>query len=565
MLTFKKKDGSALDINSLRTKTGSEAEASSEGKAPDGVAAVASAPSAAAEVPAQVHVAPVPAAAAVAAASAPAAVPTAKKAESNAVPTVQEQLKGLQIEGPSKEEHAAHVPEALSPIRVPSVPVSLSKQPAVSAYSTTTVPTTVPSVVTATEPVIVPTPVEIPSAPVSTPNLEVSQSAPVNLVTPLVSRSKKTAKKEQYAKADLAGAGSDLSAYTDSNDTSTASVSVPEPSTSVASTPKASAKAAPVEDTLPDSWDDAEPNVPTVLPPQESGATKEVRSLRPGGNRGFNMNLHQVAAVTRFTKQEILSFKPTEKFANPLNMYGSISTGEPGTPQKGAGGAGQWSKGSREGRPGQEGSEGWKRGDNMPPAPSSSGKHKKSNSNVPMPKKQITDQMSLLATETMAILNKITPQTFEKLSQNMLTLNVQNIAQMNKVIELIFEKAVQEQGFANLYAELCSFLNARAVHWAFYTVFRVVGPEPAADATSEYFWIRECNFPNTYAGPFFSLLDCVNVLYEPAGLPVMQPLASALETVECLLVTALDLLVKVSRCQFCLVVSSCRVRVTQVM
>lgn len=488
-----------------------------------------------------------------------------------AVPTVQEQLKVLQIEGPSKEEPVSTVMEAVSPIRIPSVPVSLCKEPAMSAYSTTTVPTTVPSVgvATASEPVIVPSPREVPSAPVSSPNLDVSQSAPGTL-TPLTSRSKKSVKKEQWAKADLAagGASTDLSAYTDSTNIgglsaapAVSSVSATATATAQAapasSTPKAAPKtAAPVPvvaDTLPDSWDDAELNVPT-LPPPEAVATKEVRSLRPGGNRGFSMNLHQAVTVTRFTKQEIIAMKPTEKFANPLSMYGSITTGEPGsTPQKGGGGGGgdrggnQWSKGGRDGRghgQGQDGSEGWKRGDNMPPAPSSGNKHKKSNSNVPMPKKQISDPMSLLATETMAILNKITPQSFEKLSQNMLTLNVQNIAQMSKVIELIFEKAVQEQGFANLYAELCAFLNARALHWAFYTVFRVVGPELAPDAASQYFWIRECTFPNAYAGPFFSLQECVSKMYEPT-LPPMQPLTSTLETVECLLLALPDLLIKV--------------------
>ncbi|KAJ1408120.1 armadillo-type protein, partial [Ochromonadaceae sp. CCMP2298] len=86
-----------------------------------------------------------------------------------------------------------------------------------------------------------------------------------------------------------------------------------------------------------------------------------------------------------------------------------------------------------------------------------------------MPKKVISDPLELLATETTAILNKITPQTFEKLSASMLTLKVENIAMLDKLIEIIFEKAVQEQNFTNLYAELCAFLNASAQHWAFYT------------------------------------------------------------------------------------------------
>jgi hypothetical protein len=150
--------------------------------------------------------------------------------------------------------------------------------------------------------------------------------------------------------------------------------------------------------------------------------------------------------------------------------------------------------------------------------------------------------MTLLATETTAILNKITPQTFEKLSQNMLTLDVRNIAQMNKVIELIFEKAVQEQGFANLYAALCTFLNTNATHWAFYSVFRVVDSQNMP--SEDYFWIKECEFPAVYAGPFFSQADCFVPLFNE-DFPPMQPVGLPLVAGELFLLTASDMLVRV--------------------
>jgi hypothetical protein len=467
--------------------------------------------------------------------AAPPVVPKKIDAPIATVPTVLEQLQGLRVAtdniSTAATESNKEDTSPLSPaIKFADLPVSLSSQP-VSGYTT----------VSAAAP-----PIDVPSAPASSPAVQEVKTA--SLSTP-TAQSKKMSKKEMLAMADARGPTSELSAYTDS---AAPVKAAPSAQTSTPSTPVVVAKAQATPQAaqdLPDSWDDAAELTlpPAMVAPAESSSAKESshqRSLRPGGKAGFSINLHQAAAVIRFTKQEIMALRPTEKFPNPLSVYGSITSNEPGSaPGSAQKGGGQWSKGQR--GDARQDNDGWKRDTVMPsPAQSGSGKHRKSNSSAgPMPKKLVSDPMVLLSTETMAILNKITPQTFDKLAQSMLALNVQNIAQMNKVIELIFEKAVQEQSFANLYAALCSFLNANATHWAFYTVFRVVNNEPSTEY--EYFWVKECNFPAVYAGPYYSMADLMNAMFAPT-LPPMATVPFTPETVECLLLNSIDLLVRVS-------------------
>jgi len=478
-----------------------------------------------------------------------------KRVEALAVPTVEQQLKDLRIEGPSPvDDEDAGVAAAMSPaIKSADLPVFIG-----TSTTSSTAATGVPSIASTGstfEPSFsnTSTPRETPDAPASTPGA--LGAAPG--LTP-ASRSKKGSKKDYLAKADAASASSELSAYETAPAVSAASAAAQKAAVAdlKVSTPRVSSSsksAAPEPSNVPDSWDDdSELNLSPLITPTEPVSSTSVkestggRSLRPGGNKSFNINLHQAVAIIHFSKAEILALRPQDKnITNPLGIaYDNITSGDsnagPSNPQKQS----NWNKGPRGGNDArQQDGDGWKRDSNLPPAPSSANKHKKQNSNVPMPKKVISNQMELLATETMAILNKITPQTFEKLSQGMLTLNVQNIAQMSKVIELIFEKAVQEQGFANLYAELCAFLNSKATHWAFYEVFRVIsGPN---EFLNEYFWVRECSFPPVYAGPFFSQTECVAALHGSA-LPEMVSLAAALEPVpEAWLLVQPDLLVKV--------------------
>lgn len=560
VLVYKKKDGSALDLQDFKKPAAEVAAVPEHNEVQAGSSQPSEAPKGSETVTDKLPVtAGAPATEAVKADEGSNAVPaeqqalaatSAKKAGDGGptVPSVHEQLQGLRISAEAASAPAPAEDTPLSPaIKFASLPVSISSAP-VSAYGTTSSTASAASI-------------EVPAAPASTPatgDTSAAQGTPTG-----AARSRKTLLKEALARADAqdpAAAADMLSAYTDAPATAATPAVVPSAQNlTLAASPATKAATAPAptstEDSLPDSWDEAaEVPLPPAMPTPEASTAKEAatqRSLRPGGMHGFNMNLHQATAITRYTKQEIVALRPPDKTGhNPLPMYSNISTTEPTTPgstQKGNRDSGQWGKSMRgDGRPSEGGGDGWKRGDTMPsPAPGSSGKHRKSGSNAgPMPKKVITDPMVLLATETTAILNKITPQTFEKLSQNMLDLNVTNIAQMNLVIELIFEKAVQEQGFANLYAALCTFLNTNATNWQFYSVFRVVNLEPSQEY--EYFWIKDCVFPAVYAGPFFSMPDILAALHSPS-LPPMQPVSFAPEVAEYVLLNAVDLLVKVRR------------------
>jgi hypothetical protein len=126
--------------------------------------------------------------------------------------------------------------------------------------------------------------------------------------------------------------------------------------------------------------------------------------------------------------------------------------------------------------------------------------------------------LDILSTDVTAILNKITPQTFEKLSQQMLTLNITNTDMLDHLIKLIFEKALQEPNFTDLYAELCHFLNKEASHWEFYIIVKNIEIDPP-----HYFWIKDFSFENHAAGPFYSVNDCINAVMEnPLTPPLMK-------------------------------------------
>jgi hypothetical protein len=144
--------------------------------------------------------------------------------------------------------------------------------------------------------------------------------------------------------------------------------------------------------------------------------------------------------------------------------------------------------------------------------------------------------MELLTIEVKSILNKITPQTFEKLSEQMLHLNVTNTAMLDKVIGIIFDKALDEPNFTQLYAELCSFLNKVATKWVFYTIVKM-GDE------NDYFWIKDFDFENKVAGPYSSRKDCIASVLDPEK-PLMKPLVMS-NTMEVEVILVNEILMKV--------------------
>jgi hypothetical protein len=134
----------------------------------------------------------------------------------------------------------------------------------------------------------------------------------------------------------------------------------------------------------------------------------------------------------------------------------------------------------------------------------------------PRPKKIVTDPVAALSLEVMSLLNKIAPQTFDKLLIKLSDLHINTFAKLDKFITLIFEKAIQEPNFAYMYAELCVSLEKASRNWSF---IQVVFNEDLG----QFFYIRDLEFETETYGPFDADTDCVQAVMSGATLiPVTQ-------------------------------------------
>ena len=94
------------------------------------------------------------------------------------------------------------------------------------------------------------------------------------------------------------------------------------------------------------------------------------------------------------------------------------------------------------------------------------------------------------------ILNKIAPQNFEKLMNTLYGIKMVESCMLKKFISLIFEKAIGEQGFAYLYAKICSSLEARKPFWDFLDIVH-------NRYSNQYFWTKDLRFDESeIMGPF---------------------------------------------------------------
>ena len=73
------------------------------------------------------------------------------------------------------------------------------------------------------------------------------------------------------------------------------------------------------------------------------------------------------------------------------------------------------------------------------------------------------DPLLELERNVRSILNKLTPQKFDKLVARFNDLNIDSEAKLNSCIELIFEKAVDEPEFSVAYAKMCLVLKEKQV------------------------------------------------------------------------------------------------------
>lgn len=145
----------------------------------------------------------------------------------------------------------------------------------------------------------------------------------------------------------------------------------------------------------------------------------------------------------------------------------------------------------------------------------------------PMPKKLISNPLELMTREVMALLNKITPQTFLKLTGKLSEIQIQNSSMMEKFVRLVFEKAISEPNFANLYAEMCSILDSSNN----YTNFcHIVWNRD----TNQYLWLKDIQYSNILAGPYHSVSDCIEACLSRVAPPtqlITHPVTVAEEVI----------------------------------
>jgi hypothetical protein len=303
-----------------------------------------------------------------------------------------------------------------------------------------------------------------------------------------------------------------------------------------------------------------------------------VRSLRPGGGiiQPQRLNAGALSSVkprVLYTKEELLKYRPqpTGPEARPpslvtyLNVvvtetipggkpaqsqmqrggsFGSsdqagvqrgLTPGYRGDPRQGQG-QGQGQGGQYFGGGGGGGDDGWKREGPLPSLPQQpqsqqqqqqqpmSARRQSKGPPPPRPKKVITDPIEKLCFDVLSILNKITPQTLEKLTAKMCEIPVGSSAELDKMIELVFEKAVLDTTFANLYAEMCVTLENRSRQWGFLQF--VYNKD-----RNEYLWIKDLNFDNVLAGPFPTVGACMEAVFSEQP-PEMEPVAARVEVQE---------------------------------
>jgi|TARA_B100000900_G_C20442103_1_gene659455 hypothetical protein len=107
-----------------------------------------------------------------------------------------------------------------------------------------------------------------------------------------------------------------------------------------------------------------------------------------------------------------------------------------------------------------------------------------------------------------AILNKMTPQSFEKLSGQLCKLEMTSSEMLRRVIGVIFDKAVDEPHFAVVYAALCARLAEETRVWPF---IRSVKDE----STGLWSWIADLDVDTSKLRPL-PKLSSVDLLLSSA-------------------------------------------------
>lgn len=243
----------------------------------------------------------------------------------------------------------------------------------------------------------------------------------------------------------------------------------------------------------PASWE-ATPVMPGAPPALQKSAANAVPSSSSRPNSRV------------YTRQQIMDLKPATFEQIPMYTTGITSSGEATPDGRRGGGFREGGKGGNQGgrnnngefrneNGGNRGNRGNREGDDWQKERLSP-KNPPTKPNIPFKKDIKDDPLAALEQEATEIINKITPETFDKLSKKTLELKVTNTVMLDSLVKLIFEAAVTQAGFSGVFADLCNFLTESATEWNFYTVVKKA-------ENDEYFWVKNVSFPEEYAGPFY--------------------------------------------------------------
>ncbi len=236
------------------------------------------------------------------------------------------------------------------------------------------------------------------------------------------------------------------------------------------------------------------------------------RRLVPHGKK--NLSTPGSKTIKKYTRQDILTLRPAE--LPQLDLFKNIVVQKLDAPmQKGPGSGGDWGKGAK--GPKNAGGNDWKH-ESVPSAPTQG---KKKAPTAP-PKQEITDPMKLIELYITDILNKIAPEKFDRLSKQLLDADLKDSTMLDKLVRLIFEKAVKEPHFAEMYAQLCTFLKEEGgKKWIFYKIVK-------NNEDNNFFWIKDFSFPAMASGPFFSK----SAVFSTEDLGQMKPYTGTLDGCE---------------------------------
>ncbi len=151
--------------------------------------------------------------------------------------------------------------------------------------------------------------------------------------------------------------------------------------------------------------------------------------------------------------------------------------------------------------------------------------------------------VSQIEKDITSILNKITPQTFEKLTNQLCEIRIDSDYMLDKLISLVVEKAIFEPKFSELYAQMCVRLEQESRHRSFIHVVQDLDND-------NFIWVKDLVFDNFVAGPFRTVEEIIKIAKvsnSASSLPSMNLITATLSIQNIFIIN--QMLIKVFRCE----------------